>query len=185
VKKTILMFALLSSFAGAAMAQDPTMGMEPAKKMRLGAGVVLGLPIGDWGDFVNFSIGVLADFDWVVTPALSVTGRAGYIHHLTDIDDASFSTIPLWGGVKYYFAPAEASTRFFAAGEAGLTFNHASFDFGGGTVSDTETDLGVNLGGGIELGAISIRANLTFFDIGNAGDSFEIMASAAYYFLSF
>jgi hypothetical protein len=183
VKKSILVFAALACFAGSALAQDPPGG--PAKKARLGAGIYLGLPVGDMGDLVDLSLGVLADFDFILTPAISVTGRAGYVHHLEDIDNFSFYTIPFWAGIKYYFMPEGVSARFFAAPELAFNFNGVSAEFNGFEGSDSELDIGLNLGGGVELGPISIRVFLAIFDLGEAGDSLQLAASAAYYFVAF
>src|SRR5688572_15740630 len=185
-KKTILLFAVLSGLtAGAAQAQDPGAATETstARRGRLGAGVALGLPLGDFGDLAVFSVGGLLDFDWVLSPALSATGRAGYIYHVldSDLEDFSLSTVPIWVGVKYYLGSAEASTRLFGMGELGLNYTMAEVS----GFSDSEVNLGLNVGVGIELGAVSIRGFLALFDIGDAGESLSLMASASYYFLSF
>jgi hypothetical protein len=188
VKKTILLFAVLSCFTGVAQAQDPgEHGGAPGghHRGRFGAGVLIGLPVGDLGDLVDLSIGGLVDFDWALQPMLHLTGRAGFIYHLIDIEGFSLSTIPIWPGVKYYFMPAEASTRFFVSGELGVNFNIASVEFGGESDSETDLDLGLNLGGGVELGAISLRAFIAILDLGEAGDTMVLMASASYYFTAF
>jgi hypothetical protein len=179
VKKSMFVIALISCMAGAAQAQDP--GATGGSRGRLGAGVLLGLPVGDFGDFVDLNIGALADFDYVLTPMLSLTGRAGFIFHLEDIEGFSFSTIPIWAGAKYYFAPVEAGTRFFAAGELAFNYNMVDSDIG----DDSELNVGLNLGGGVELGALSIRAFLAMYDLGDADETLALTASLAYYFLAF
>jgi hypothetical protein len=90
------------------------------------------------------------------------------------------STIPFWFGVKYLFGAGD--TRPFIAGELGFNFNRAHID---GFGSDSDLDLGINLGGGVELGAFSLRAMLGFLDAGHSGDSTELMVSGTYYFLAF
>jgi hypothetical protein len=186
VKKTVALFLFVSALAGPALAQDPYPTTTPAARpARLGAGVILGLPFGDWSEAVSLSIGGLVDFDYVLTPAISLTGRTGYIHHIDDTEGFSFATIPIWAGGKYYFNPLEARTRFFAMAELALNLSLATVEFAGMSESDTELDLGLNLGGGVELGALSVRVHLSMLDLGHAGDSLELFGSVAYYFLSF
>lgn len=185
MRNALLALVLVLSLPSLASAQTAAPGPGGERKGRIGASAVVGLPIGDWGNAVNFSLGVLGDLDYTLTPVLTLTGRAGFIYHLADGDGLTFYTIPIWVGGKYYLAPVESSARFFAAGELGLNFTHIEVEVGGFKGSDTETDLGLNLGGGVDLGAISVRAWFAFLDLGHAGDSMEIMASASYFFAAF
>jgi hypothetical protein len=162
-------------------AADGSMAM--AKKFRVGAGALVGLPLGDFGDAASLSIGVLAMVEYAVAPAIGVTGRLGYIHHLSDIDGVSLSTIPIWVGGKYSLG--QAANKLFVMAELGFNMNRASVDIGGTTASNSETDLGFNLGAGYDMGPISLAAVLTMYDLGNAGESMAVNATAGYYFAAF
>jgi len=187
MKRLAFSVLIASMSSSLAWAQDPGSTPTPlsatGQKARLGGGLVLGLPIGHWSDVTKFSVGGLADFDYALLPELSLTGRAGFIYHVSNVDGASFFTIPVWSGVKYYLG--QGHVRPFAAGELGFNYNHASVEVFGQSVSSSSLNLGTNLGGGVEMGPISIRGFLAFLDLGSASDSFEIMASASYYFTAF
>jgi hypothetical protein len=182
----VALIAISTSTAGTAWAQDPG-AAGPTKRMRLGVDALIGLPLGDFGDLAEFAVGALVAFDFALMPQLTITGRTGYIYYIIneDLGDGfSFGTIPLWGGVKYYFAPP-SDMRWFAAAELGLSINRASVEIGGIEGSDSETDIGTTIGGGFEIGGFSLRAQLAIIDIGEAGDSLMIAVTAGYYFLSF
>jgi hypothetical protein len=169
-----------SLLAPTARAQDPghAQGGRPG---RFGGGLILGVPLGDFGDLVDFSVGLMLDLDYAITPDLSITGRLGYIYHDIDGSGVSLSTVPLWAGVKYFFAPP-GSARPFVAAELGLDYNRIDIE---GLGHDSEVDAAMTLGGGFELDALSIRAFFAFINLDEAGDSMELMASVSYYFLEF
>lgn len=142
--------------------------------------VIVGLPLGDFGDVSSLGIGALIGVNFRLQEKLVVTGRAGYMQFLTDIDGLSLSGIPLWGGVKYY--PSASGSGVFASGEAGITMMRSSFELGGASASDSESNLSLNLGGGFDMGKITLRGGLGILDIGEAGDSMMLNASAGYTF---
>lgn len=188
MKKTLVITFMLTLMAGTAFAQHGPGGGGGgyssgggSGRGRFGAGVLLGVPIGDWGDLVDFSLGILLNLDYSLQPQLALTGRAGYIQHLVDGEGVHLSTVPFWFGLKYLFG-GEGTTRPFIAGELGFNFNRAKID---GFGSDSDLDLGLNLGGGVEIGAFSLQAMLGFLDVGHSGDSTELMVSGSYYFLAF
>src|SRR5690606_32060510 len=84
-----------------------------------GAGVLVSLPMSDFGDAANTGFGGTAAFEMSFMPQLVGVGNIGYITWGTDVDDVSFSGVPVQVGVKYYFMPA---VGFYGLGQIGLTF---------------------------------------------------------------
>jgi hypothetical protein len=160
-----------------------------AKKFRIGVAALAGLPMSDFGDVASFSVGGLLMGEFTVNPMIGITARLGYIYHITKdadvpgVDGTSLATIPVWIGGKYYFGTM--ANRLFVDAEIGFNNMRSSADTAGGDVSDSETDFGLNLGLGYDMGPISLNAFLTMYDLGNAGESMAINASVGYYFAAF
>jgi hypothetical protein len=146
MKKLLSILFVVVLFAGLLNAQG---------KMAVGAGVVVSLPMGDFGDAANTGFGGTAAFEMSFMPQLVGVGNIGYLSWGTDADGFSFSAVPVTVGVKYYFVPA---VGFYGLGQLGLSF--FSFDtpsftipgfgtVGGGSASETEFTL--VLGAGYEV----------------------------------
>jgi hypothetical protein len=123
-------------------------------KMALGGGLVVSLPMGDFGDAANTGFGGTAIFELGFMPQLVGIGQIGYIIYGTESDAVDFSTIPLLVGVKYFFVP---NVGFYGMGEIGLNFFSTTveipsvFGFGGGSVSETSTEFTFVIGAGYSL----------------------------------
>jgi len=137
-------------------------------KMSLGGGLVVSLPMGDFGESANTGFGATAVFELSLMPQLVGVANIGYISYGTDVDEVSFSTVPLLFGVKYFFVPG---VGFYGIGQLGFNFFSASVDipdiggFGGGSVSTTSTEFTFVIGAGYELPVgsnISLDFNGTF-----------------------
>jgi len=137
-------------------------------KMSLGAGLVVSFPMGDFGESANTGFGATAVFELSFMPQLVGVANIGYISYGTDVDEVSFSTVPLLFGVKYFFVPG---VGFYGIGQLGFNFFSASVDipdiggFGGGSVSSTSTEFTFVIGAGYELPVgsnISLDFNGTF-----------------------
>lgn len=148
-------------------------GTVMGTRMLLGADFALAIPLGDLGDAAGIGFGGLARFEYVLTPPLNLTVRAGYIHHL-EKNGFTYSTIPVLAGVK--FAVADA---VYLAAELGFFNNRGSF----GSLSSSETDFGATVGAGYRMGDLDLRAGLQFADLGNAGESMSLVINAGYNFL--
>lgn len=128
--------------------------LNAQSKMSVGAGLVVSLPMGDFGDAANTGFGGTAAFELGFTPQLVGVGHIGYIVYGTESDLVDFSTVPLLVGVKYYFVPAVA---FYGIGQIGLNFFSTTvevpqvFGFGGGSVSGSSSEFTFVLGAGYEL----------------------------------
>lgn len=136
------------------------------KDMAVGAGLVVSLPMGSFGDAANLGIGGTAAFELKFAPQITGVGHIGYITYGTESEAVSFSSVPLIVGAKYYFVQ---STGFYGIGQLGLNFfstsvETPSFDFfgtssGGGSVSTSSAELTFALGAGYEM---PISSNLIF-----------------------
>jgi hypothetical protein len=144
--KTILsiLFVVLFSFTS----------LNAKDNMSLGAGLVVSFPMGDFGESANTGFGGTAIFELGFMPQLIGVANIGYISYGTDVDEVSFSTVPLLFGVKYYFVKG---IGFYGIGQIGLNFFSASVDipeiggFGGGSVSSTSTEFTFVIGAGYQL----------------------------------
>ncbi len=87
--------------------------------MAIGAGLVVSLPMGSFGDAANMGVGGTAAFELNFAPQISGVGQLGYISYGTDSKNTSFSTVPLLVGIKYYVVPG---TDFYGIGQLGLNF---------------------------------------------------------------
>lgn len=183
---------LVAAAATAASAQSsdpaaPAPAAAPVRTKIIGVDAGIAMPTGDWSDAVGFGIGALARFEMPLGPGLTLTARAGYIHHLSKDQDTGFggsasssaAQIPLFGGVRYAFSQ-HATTALYGAAELGLDMFRSSVDVGGQSMSDSDTNLGMSLGGGYRTGKLDLRAGLLFADIGEVGDSMALMATAGY-----
>ena len=150
---------------------------EPGART-LGVDGGLAMPTGDWGDAAGVGIGALARFEMPLQPKLTLTARAGYLQHLSkeaNGADSSTSELPLLGGVRYAFSGDEV-TQVYGAAELGFIMSRISIDAGGQSMSDSDTNLGMTLGGGYRTGKLDLRANLLFPDVGELGDVMGLMA---------
>lgn len=129
-------------------------GINAQNKIAVGAGVVVSLPMGDFGDAANTGFGGTASLELGFTPQLVGVGHIGYIVYGTESDAVDFSTVPLLAGVKYFFVP---KMGLYGIGQIGLNFFSTTveipdiFGFGGGSVSETSTEFTFVIGAGYEL----------------------------------
>ena len=139
--------------------------------MAIGAGLVVSLPMGSFGDVANMGIGGTAAFELKFAPQMTGVGQIGYISYATDSDAFSFSSVPLLVGVKYFFVPGSS---FYGIGQLGLNFFSSTiespvFEFfgssaGGSSFSTSSSEFTLALGAGYEM---PISSNL-IFDVSGA-----------------
>jgi opacity protein-like surface antigen len=143
MKKVLFTLIVLVSLVGYTNAQND---------MSLGAGLVVSLPMGDFGDAANTGFGGTAAFEMGFTPQLVGVANIGYISWGTEVDGYSWTAVPVMLGVKYYFTPGMG---FYGLGQVGLTFfsietpsiNIPGFGtIGGGSASESEFSLAVGAG---------------------------------------
>lgn len=143
----------------------------------VGFDAALVLPLGDYGDVADLGLGPLFRLEVPVMSKIKITGRTGLLYHLTEIDELTMIFFPVYGGVRYSFG--EGHVGPYVAGELGITFAY----FSAGDESETETELGLTLGGGFRKGALDFRGALFIpsLDEGDVG----LMGSVGYDFASF
>jgi hypothetical protein len=86
--------------------------MATAQENRFSAGLELGLPVGDWSDFVGIGLGVSLGFELPVGDNLGLIAQAGYMSFAgkdveilgVTFEGKSQGIIPIQVGAKYYFS---------------------------------------------------------------------------------
>lgn len=174
-KSLLLAGTFVAAAPAAALADGPVGNI-------IGADAVVSIPVGDYGDIADATLGALARIEFPVTPMLSITGRLGFLFDIGNPDGFSTSYIPIYGGVKSTLSGGGTS-RLFAFGELGATIARVSIEFDGQSASDSETKLGLTGGVGYQAGKVQARAGLWFPSLGDADDGFGIMANVGYDFV--
>ncbi len=177
---------------GEAAAADASVSTDSGggdKKMAVGADVAFMLPLGDLGDATGPQIGALLKFQYLATPNIGITARAGYLYGLSKTQSSalgdiktSLSVIPIWAGARYYLGEGEG--LHFGA-ELGLNMLSAKVEVGGASNSDSETKFGFNVPVGYKLGDLDIAAQFTVLDTGHFGESEEVGITVGYDFAKF
>jgi opacity protein-like surface antigen len=175
MKKLVSVLLLTFLFTGFINAQ---------RNMSIGAGFVVSLPMGDFGDAANTGFGGTAAFEMEFMPQLIGVGQVGYITWGTDVDEVSFSAIPILVGVKYFFVPG---VGFYGIGQLGLTIFSADtpefvtpFGTFGGSESSTEFTFGI--GAGYEV-PVSSTVSLDFtggFNLISDANNIQFRAGAKF-----
>lgn len=128
-------------------------------QMAVGGGVVIAMPMGNFGDVAGMGFGATARGEYSLNKQMSIVADIGYITYGEEIDGWSYSQIPIMAGVKYYFPGG-----FYGLGQFGIhmiswdfeyttpSYNIGGYNFPGETISsdDSESKIGFNLGGGYE-----------------------------------
>ena len=172
-------FACAFAFLGTASLAAAQPAPAPVGPSTIGIDGVAVLPVGDYGDAAALAFGPVGRLEIPAGPGF-VTGRFGVLFHLVEdaLDGTTLLFFPLYGGYRYPVGTGQA----YLVGELGLTFAHARVDTALGSGSDTETELGATLGGGLRRGQLDLRAGLFLPDL---GDAIGIMGSIGYDFASF
>jgi len=189
ITKLLLSLAGVAGAFGTAAADDAagetTAQVSHNKTIGVDGGIAM--PTSTWGDAVGFGFGVLGRFEMPLVPKLTLTARAGLIHHLGKdgpsglgaMASTSVNEVPLLGGVRYAFTQHPTS-ELYGAAELGLVYYSVSTDVGGMSSSGSNTNLGMTLGGGYRSGKLDVRGGLLFPDLGHVGDAIGIMATVGY-----
>ncbi|MCB0730200.1 MAG: outer membrane beta-barrel protein [Ignavibacteriae bacterium] len=168
MKKVVAILAVLFLFMGTVNAQQG--------QMHLGAGLELGLPIGDWSDAAGTGIGGTARFEYAFNSQIVGMLTAGYISFGGDEVGGfsySYSAIPFLPGVKYYFQPglygmAELGLHFFSV-DIEYPEGFGSFFAVDGSSSSSEFSLCLGAGYETKVGDnLILDANVKFAVVSNA-----------------
>ncbi len=180
ITRTLLVSVFSLLVAQSAAAQDPA----PEARSRIGVDAVVAIPVDDWADLSDLSLGGLVRFEHLVIPNVAITGRAGYLHDLVNHDNVSVGHVPLLAGARYYFVEGDSSP--FVGGELGFAiwWASATVDTAYGSVSDsdTEVELALTLSGGYRAGAFNFGGGLY---VPSVDDAFGFFLHAGFDFAQF
>jgi len=149
-------------------------------KITIGADGAFHLPLGTLADGSGMGVGALVRGEYSVIPNLNVTLRTGYIFGLSkDIAGAkaSISWIPIWVGGKYFI-----NDMIFAGLELGMNMLKSKVEIGGASLTGSDNKIGANVGAGVLLSGLELRAQLEILDTGHSGDTMGLMLNVGYNF---
>lgn len=158
------------------------------KKMNLGVGGDILLPMGDFGNAYSIGFGGSARFQYNFTPMIGGGLNVGYYTWSAKSVPAgavkpTFSGIPVRVYGKYYFMPEGAKARFYGMVELGLFFWSSKVStpviqtpigpIGGGDISATGSDFNACPEVGLEfpLGSVMMDVSARYDMIFTSGSS--------------
>ncbi|GLU45497.1 hypothetical protein [Allomuricauda sp. NBRC 101325] len=165
MKKQILLAVLaIMAFGFSATAQQ-------VDRSSFKAGVLAGLPVGDYSDASSFALGLDLAHHWGVSELFDLGLASGYIHAFGDtasyLDGAvvanyeDFQFIPVAGAIRMY-----PTYEFKLGADLGYAFGFTEFFDGGFYLRPS---IGYNITGNTEL-------NASYITISNDGTSFSMVA---------
>ncbi|HEU4556252.1 MAG TPA: outer membrane beta-barrel protein [Longimicrobium sp.] len=150
MKKTLIAFGILASFAAAgAQAQTTQISLEP----RAG----LSIPTGDMGDDVEVGLALTGDVIFQATPQIAL--YAGYNYNTYAFKDTDGVDAQIKGfdaGVRFSLSSMSGFTPFL---KGGVLYQKAAISGDGGSLS-SDNEVGFQVGGGVEV-PISPRFSFT------------------------
>jgi hypothetical protein len=139
------------------------------ERARLGVGLLVGLPLASLGE--SAVLGGLLGAEIRLGAGVSLTARGGYARVL----GGEAAIIPLWVGAHLLSTPGESSTAFFAL-ELGLNIVRDG--------SEGESLPGLNVGGGVDVGASSLGLFLSVLDVQNLANTAVLAGTFTFHFLA-
>lgn len=172
---SLLSLSISALIENSAHAEDAEAVAKPGT-ISFGASAFAGLPVGDFADFADAGLGVTADARYLINDKLDASARAGFVYYLIDVDGLNFYEIPLWLGARYYLGSRDG---IYVGGDLAINHFVASTDDNGfgGSSSDSNTELGANLVGGLSQGSLRIEGGVYIGDIGESGKTMMLGAS--------
>jgi hypothetical protein len=144
--------------------------------IKYGVDVTVVSPMGDWGDGAGLGVGAMGRLEISIPGPLSLTARAGYIHHL-EKKGISFNMIPMLLGAKFGFGLP--GIGLYAYGEGGMFRVSGSY---GGVSLPSKTELGMTLGVGASVGPLDARIGMVAPKLTDLLDGYGIMGTVGYNF---
>ncbi len=93
-------------------------GLTNMNAQNFGAGITLGLPIGDAGDLYTFNVGLDLNYMWEVSDSFEAGVASGYNHSFGDETSFSFGDATITADVDdFQYIPLAAAGRFNASEE--------------------------------------------------------------------
>lgn len=143
MKKAFLLLAAGLFFMGASYAQyERPIGSE------FSVGVTGALPVGDFGDYSSFGLGIDAKYAYNFSEAIAATASAGYTNFFGKDDADNSGFIPLKAGIRFSMGALYAEPQIGAAigtGEGSTTL----LDYAGqiGFMASSNLDLSLRYEG--------------------------------------
>ncbi len=191
IKLSVLTLAIVSTLSITAKAQDATATSTTStgtnrSGIRLSVGPDFGLPVGNFKDGFDWSVGgsVQADFP-IVSDQLFVTVNAGYQNYfakeINGVSGEDLQLLPVKAGLKYF----PSSTNFYVQGEAGAAFLTNKSDVGAtksaAFVYAPQVGYLFNLGGKSYLDAgVRFEGNTKFTDNGSSNNLLALRVAYAF-----
>ncbi len=154
--------------------------MATAQKgdIHIGAGIDIGLPIGNFGEGYGIGFGASAKGLYGISDAGQVTLTLGFLRFGmkdgSDLVSGSTALIPFLPGYRHRFG------NLYAEGQLGLTvvrtsikFKDNDFGLGGLAGSSSQTNLGYGIGGGYLMGNWDL--GLRFQGVSGSGGSLDLV----------
>ncbi len=138
----------------------------------------------------DVGLGFLVRAEYVLMPRLNLTARVGYIYSLQKAQTFNgnkvkntVDNIPVWVGAKYFFLD-----KIYAGAEFGLNMLTASSemttveagDIEKATDTSGEYKVGVNVGAGVLVKSIDIRAQLAVLNLTKPADTLALLVTAGF-----
>ena len=152
-------------------------------KMSVGAGLELGLPTGDWGDFVGVGIGGFGLFQYGINEDILAIGQIGYTSWAKKDNYGSGSDLAILVGGKYNLSKQvtpgfygllqlgiySTSYKTTIAGYPGVTYGGVTYGaVAGGDVTTTDSKFVIIPGVGYQFGPIDASVKYVINgDVGN------------------
>jgi hypothetical protein len=165
----LMMGLVFGLWSGAALAQG----------VRLGVDGIFTIPVGNFSDAYGVGLGGLLRLEVSPVPGFAITGRSGYIQHLTkSISGVNFSAdrklgeLPILAGAKFY-----TESGLFASLEAGGTYLNPSVTINSGTAAaspGSEFKPSAAAGAGLSVGPVELGARLHSVDLAHVADTLQI-----------
>ncbi|MEO0290462.1 MAG: outer membrane beta-barrel protein [candidate division WOR-3 bacterium] len=157
------------------------LGILSAQEMRIGFGGGFNIPMGDLSDAAGFGFKFGGDFGYKFIPQLGILGLIDYNIFTektisvpvydTVIDlKSSFNNFSLGGMLTVYPPLQNPNLSIYFGGGLGFNMQTAKVSYLGYSESDSETDLGLVLGGGFIIKnnfELSFLYNHIFWDEGS------------------
>ena len=163
--KQLILTALLLVVASYVNAQS-----KDEKPFKIGAGALIGLPVGDASTYTSLAFGIDVLGEYAVAPSFGFTLSAGYVDFAKKSGYSGFKTglIPILIGGKYYF-----SDMLYGSAQVGLSLSTES---GAGSAFTFAPGIGYKISKNFDLllkyqSASKNGGNMAFFGV-RAGLSF-------------
>jgi hypothetical protein len=154
-------------------------GTALAQGVKLGVDGIVTVPVGNFSNVYGIGLGGLLRLEVSPAPGFFITGRSGYIQHLSKsftapgvTYDSKLGELPILAGAKFY-----TDSGLYGSLEAGGTYLNPSVSVTTGTTlfsPGSEFKLSAAAGLGFAAGPVELGARLHSVDLGHISDTLQI-----------